>query len=179
MFRKVLATIAIFASSLSTTYAGSFYIGPGAEWESVSINSNHYQGVGPRIVAGYGEWVTYSFFMAGEIAGTPRSIVINNEPKNGKSIKMKYSYSASVIPGFPMDETLMIYARLGYQYSRFDKQDVDKGGFLAGVGLDTNLTPCWDLRFEYDYTKYGNINSTGKPRENAFILDAIYRFYTL
>ena len=178
MLKKLLATTVIFASSLSTALAGSLYIGPGLEWQNVSMHSNHYQGLSPKLSLGYGEWVNESFFMAGEFSGAPWSIDMNNEPKNGKSLKLKYSYAASVIPGFPLDEMLMIYGRVGYQYSRFQQLDLGKGGVLLGLGLGVNLTPCWDLRAEYNYIKYGSIGNVGKPSAYEIYVGGVYRFYT-
>jgi hypothetical protein len=176
MFKKILAISVVFATSLSTAFAGSFYIGPSIAYDSLRAGHIRYAGIYPVLSGGYDDWVWDWLYIAGEIFASPKSIDVNNEPKNGENLKTKYIYGVSIIPGINLDEMLLAYVRFGFASAKFQELDTTKGGTELGIGLETKLMDCWSVRAEYDYAKYSSIPSAGSLRADAFSLGAVYRF---
>jgi len=179
MFKKIVITSVIFAGCLSTAWAGSFYLGPALTYEALKAGRIHYQGLSPVLYIGYGDWVREWLYIAGEIFGSPKSIDINNEPKNGVSLKTKYTYGASLIPGINLDDMIMAYARLGFVSAKFQDLNERKGGSQMGLGLDGKIMDCWSIRAEYVYTMYSSVSGVGSLRSDEFTLAAIYQLDSL
>jgi opacity protein-like surface antigen len=101
------------------------------------------------------------------------------------TLKNKYGYGLSFIPGLMLSDHTMIYARAGVVRTRFEdsvsgyKNRKTLTGGQVGLGLQTSLTQNVDLRGEYDFTTYGSQTIDGtkiKPRTDTFTLGLIYKF---
>jgi|SRR5579885_217354 opacity protein-like surface antigen len=176
MFKKILAITAIFVTSLSTAYAGAFYAGPAFEYDDFRAGHVRYSGIYPIVFGGYGDWVRDWLYVGGELFGGPKSIDVNNEPKNGQSLKTKYTYGVSIIPGVNLDDMLMAFIRFGFVSTKFQELETTKGGTQLGLGVESKVAECWSVRGEYIYTRYSSVSSAGNLRSDAFMLSGIYRF---
>ncbi len=177
MFKKILATTLIFAATLSTSYASSIYLGMGAVYEWIYHRDISYDGISPKLAVGYSEWLNESFYLAAEINGEPKSFDLHSSSRHGNSLKIDHSYAASGVVGTPLDNMIMAFVRLGYQYTRFEQLNEGKGGFLSGAGLLVNLTRCWDMQLEYNYVMYPSVANVSDPREQEGYLGFVYRLY--
>lgn len=186
MFKKVLSSIAILASTVGiASAAGSApYIGAGlGVAANTSNNSNNVFGsnrVMPfNVLAGYGGVVSDSFYLAGELNGTLGAGELNN----GGKLKTTYSYGASILPGVMLSDHTLAFARAGIVRSRFSSLNTNQTGGQFGLGLQTGLTQNVDLRGEYDFTAYrsvsqkiNGVNFSTSPRQDAFNVSLIYKF---
>lgn len=184
MFKRLLAASIIFASSLSSAYAewtdnywGCVYIAPSLAYESINANpSTRYEGVNPILALGYGGLVrrTYPIYAAIEIFGAPKSITIHNHKFNNPGLKTGYNIGGSIIPGYYLDDNLLLYVRIGALSTHFSNLDVTRTGFQAGIGLQVKLTSLWDLRAEYDNTSYSAIDGLSSPKSGTFLIGVMY-----
>lgn len=177
MVKKILFTSALFIGNLSSVFAGSFYLGPALNFESLRSNNNiRYEGLRAMAMGGYSVWVRDWLYLAAEVFGGPKPLDINNVPRHGLSLKTSYSYGGSLIPGIFLDDQIMPYARIGYLSTKFENPSTKKSAYQLGVGLEAKVIDCWSIRGEYDYVKYKNISGIGQVRTDEFNLAAIYRF---
>lgn len=197
MFKKLLVASAVLAAS-SVTFAGhykgdykgevacptcytySFMSGPyvGA---SLGVRNNYngipavYKGIEGTLSLGYAGVLTPAFYLAGEIfAGD--SWNVRNFPENGVSVRSTWTYGISLIPGMMLTDYVMAYVRLGAVRTRFSHEGENNTGWQVGVGGQTNLAPCWDLRGEYVYTGYRSDNDVGRPASDQFNIGVVYKF---
>jgi len=176
MFKKILAASALILGCPSITFAYSFYLGPGVAYEDIRGGGADYNGIGPRIIAGYGGIFRDSMYLAGEVFGEPRSITLQNtQSSTGVNLKARYSYGASLVPGYDIDGTLMAYGRLGISYVRFDKMNATRNGCQLGLGLEYRLNEVWSARGEYDYIAYSSVADVS-PRDNQILVSVLYHF---
>jgi opacity protein-like surface antigen len=117
-------------------------------------------------------------------------------------IRQRWSWGVSVLPGLMVLDHTMAYVRLGVVQTRFTNtatfSGIDEGvnrsfsasknenvwGWQAGVGLQTAISPCVDLRGEYVYTGYRSY-SLGRdefgsarvtPSNDQFNVGLVYKF---
>lgn len=185
MFKKIFYIVSIFVGSLSNLFAGTFYAVPTITYQSF-FNSDdvRYEAITGRLALGYGDLLNEWAFIAGEIFANPKSIKINDkpledsngEPINDLSLKTKYSYGVSVLPTMILDGMTKAYIRLGLIYTNFANFDQTERGYQVGIGLDFELTPCWVIRGEYDYNKYGSLDQLASVRAEEMNIGIVYTF---
>lgn len=177
MFKKLLlmTTILVSGSTFAAANSGAPYLGA-----SVGINDTTtsgggiYRGVPATVYAGYGAALNKNIYLGGEILGTLGTGTLNNTTYGAASLRTTYGYGASLIPGVLLNDNTMAFARAGVVRSRFsDANDTVTGGQI-GLGMQTNLMQNWDLRGEYDYTKYGSIGNMN-PHTDLFNVGLIYK----
>lgn len=108
--------------------------------------------------------------------------VINNynynvlgDARNG-SANSSWSYGISVLPGYMLNDQVLGFLRLGVLNTRFTTAGGNnETGGQVGLGMQTSLTPCWDLRGEWDYNFYNSMN-IGAPKSQQFNLGLLYKF---
>jgi opacity protein-like surface antigen len=182
MLKKFILASAVLASSASFAMnAPSPYVGGSIGITANTSSSNavgSYRGVPFNVFAGYGGVVNQSFYLAGELGATLATADIQD---NG--LKSSYGYGASIIPGVMLSDHTLGFARAGVVRARFPKQNSNSTGGEFGVGLQTSLTQCLDLRAEYDFIAYRSINGktggkayTASPRSDQFNLGLVYKF---
>lgn len=148
-------------------------------------------------------WILAPHFVVNtELFGNESSTSTSNQTINIASggtsqakLRMKYSYGASILPGFRFNQVGMLYLRAGVIRSAFylhqsippagsssvwDKKNVGGGQF--GVGLQTTVDTAgsWGVRGEYDYVTYNSFtvfSNTISARDNQFKLGVFYNFY--
>lgn len=157
--------------------AANYYLGAALAYDAYYLNELRYQSFSPRLVGGYGGWWTKWIYMAGELYGSPKDFKRSNNPQPNQTLKEKYTFGASLIPGVYLDNLLTGYLRLGVQYTKFDQTNSTRQGLQTGLGLDYAATGCWHVRGEYDFTKFDHLSNVGSPRLNEYVLSVIYHFY--
>ncbi len=203
MFKKLIIASAIFSISTGIAVAAP-YIGItlGAEagsWQlrnSAAKNTNFSpKGVHGGIFAGYGDLVSESIYLGGEIFADLSSANTGNHNIDnvGTTARLRttYSYGASFIPGVKIGADTMVYAKVGVVRTRFElnqnpspsivnypSENTVTGGQL-GLGVQTGLTKCVALRGEYVYSKYSKFNANSNrisPSNNQFNVGLVYNF---
>lgn len=181
MLKKLLAGTALCFASLTTANAGVFYIGPTLSYESITTsNSISYNGTTLRPALGYGTMLgDTAFYLGAEIFAGLKPLTINNNAKNGISLKPSYSYGISALPGYFFDQDTLGYLRVGPIVQRFDQVGETKTGFEVGIGLAYSFADCWNVSGEFDYMKYPSFAGVSGPREGQFTLGLHYIFATV
>jgi opacity protein-like surface antigen len=175
MLKKLVIISALFISSLSHLYAG-FYVGPSLNFEAYNASNIRYEGLRPMLTAGYGTNFRNLLYISIEAFGGPKSITINNVPRNGNSLKTKWSYGGSLLPAYIIDQDLLLYLRLGLVSTNFEKLNTIKSGREIGIGLQAQVLECWSVRGEYDYLQYSSLSEIGQLRADEFNVAIIYQF---
>lgn len=161
------------------SYAGVFYMGPSLQYESVKAdNGDSYQTLSPRLTVGYGKKIQFPYYVAGELFAVAGNI--QGHPSNS-SLKNTPSVGASLLPGFMLDDHTFLYGRLGVISTHFSTANSYTWGGQVGFGIETAITDSWDIRSEYIFTQYGNINSNesssiGAPHSNMIAIGLIHHF---
>lgn len=119
------------------------------------------------------------------------------------SIKDNNNFGVSLLPGIKVNNTTLVYVRLGYNWSQisvdedvldsdrfgrfgrkhpieFEDTEVTQGGFNYGVGVESSFYENLSLRAEYTHTGYKSFDtevvSEVSPSDNQFMLSVIYHF---
>lgn len=180
MFKKLLATSAIFVGSLSTAFAtGSFYLGPSLTYMDLTSDVVNYTGLTPGLYLGYGAWARDWLNLSVEVFGKTKSYNIDSNNKDSINLKTDYNLGISLVPAANLDNVLLGFLRLGYVRTKFSSFDETKGGFQLGVGIEGELVECWNLRGEFDYTQYNSLDEIGTVKSKEVTLALIYRFEPL
>ncbi len=177
MLKKILlAAIATTTFSLSAVaLANSFYVGPTIMIQDSMTNSSAYRGVNPKMTFGYGGVGDEAYF-GGEIFAIPGSASLTDTHLPGaESAKMSRSFGASIIPGMAIAAQTVGFARLGFITTKFTGPNIYKTGGQIGLGMQTAVSPNWDVRGEYDYTVYGSVGQIGSPKVDEYSLGFLYR----
>lgn len=117
-------------------------------------------------------------------------------------VRQRWSWGASVLPGLMVLDHTMVYARLGVVQTRFENvaslsiaaeglsastsanNNKTIWGWQGGVGFQTAISPCVDLRGEYVYTGYRSYNlgrdrfgsAKVTPSNDQFNVGLVYKF---
>jgi opacity protein-like surface antigen len=154
---------------------------------TLSAGSNAFVAIGASYVAGNAE------FSAGNTGtgGTNAAKSFTGEIKD--------HYSIYIQPGYAVNNSSAIYAKLSYNHADFNlsgatvtKQPGDLEGWGYGVGLKTFLTPNAYVQVEASYTEYDSLRATatntnsegatstqtvtGKPKIAAGTISVGYKF---
>jgi len=173
---KLLSTITIFTVSTSLSYAGLFYMGPSLEYESVKGDDSSYQTLSPRLTLGYAEKLDYPYYLAGELFAVAGNI--SGHPDDS-GLKNTPSFGIAILPGMMISDNTFLYGRLGTITTDFSAADSYTWGGQIGAGIETAITDTWDIRTEYIFTQYGELNgdsSMGSPHSNTVAIGVIHRF---
>lgn len=182
MYKKVILASAILAATVSVAAANPApYVGAslGVINNTVTVNNNSYgafRGVPFSLFAGYGGIVSQSFYLAGELTGTFATANISDN----STLKTTYGAGLSVLPGVMVNDSTLVFARLGVVRSHFNQGSTRNGGEI-GAGLQTSLTQNVDLRGEYDFVAYKSKDFSGPfgstsvaPRSDQFTVGLVY-----
>lgn len=140
-----------------------------------SRDSGAYRGIEGTLSAGYGTMLSPCWYLAGEFFGGD-SINLQDHHAGVQGVRTSWSYGLDVIPGFMLTDYVLAYARGGVVRTRFSDRGVNATGGRAGLGLQTSLCQCWDLRGEYVYTYYGSVSTLGKPQSDQVNVGLVYKF---
>lgn len=173
MFKKILFTLILSVITSSFAYA-SGYIGLSSGVVVNTSDTSNYRGVPLNVFGGYGADVGSSFYLGGELFITPLTGELSTSSVG--NLRTTYGYGISFVPGMQFSEHTMGYARLGLIRTRFDGLNDNANGAQFGLGIETNLTPHWNVRGEYAVTSYSEIQGNSSLRADQFNLGVLYRF---
>lgn len=211
MLKKI--SIAILLMSSTAAFADNMLPYLGAEigydtgkWKIKDVtgvkNTQNANGGLGGLFAGLSWTLAPQFVVNTEIFGNESSTSTSNQTINitggGTSqakMRMKYSYGASLLPGFKFNNAGMLYLRAGYLRSLFAWHQsippttatsnwgyTNAGGGQFGIGLQATVGEYgnWGIRGEYDYVTYNTFtvfNNTVTARDNQFKIGVLYNFY--
>lgn len=205
MFRKLIIASAVLALSSNLAYAHKNFKGeqgePVYKGEApcpVEVyTAGPYVGlsVGPRInvsgspsvaeeftgilSAGYGALWDQTYYLAGEVFVQDSAKLKSWDNYYGASGRDTWGAGLSVLPGYMLTPHVLGFLRLGWEESHFTNtatSNTNKGGWIVGLGGQTNIVQNWDLRGEYDYTQYNRVTNVGKVLSHQFVLGLVYKF---
>ena len=150
-------------------------------------NFNHepsmFRGVEGQLSLGYGMMMDPAFYLAAELFIHDTAKVseyraaFDADLDNDNSVKTQFGYGLSIIPGYLITDHVLAYMRLGVVRDKFAQHHAgSKTGGQAGLGLQTNIAPNWDLRAEYDYSVYSSAHEIGNVRADTFNVGVVYRW---
>lgn len=176
------------------------------------INST---GIVGGILGGYGKYFGKTFFgtkpylgvevfVNASSAQADHELTLTNGPETHQlntSIKENNNYGIGLIPGLRINNTTLLYARVGYNWSQIsidedifdsgitnpllnpiESEDtlLTRGGLSYGLGVETTFYENLSLRAEYTHTDYQSFESSFdsqlKENDNQFMLSVIYHF---
>lgn len=184
MLKKLFCIGLLSLSATTISWGNGLYFGPSLGYETVwsdsvpGVSTVRYQGIDPRLTVGLGGIVGADhIYMAGEIWGM-RSVELHNStqgyPSSVASLSVSWSFGAGLLVGYKFDQVLMGFVRLGALDSRFENLEVWRMGYQGGIGLDYMISPCWDARLEYDYTRYNSVSIVDNPNMTTFFASVLY-----
>lgn len=176
MFKKLLVASAVLAASSTVAFAAAPYVGASMGIKDNTSSHANYRGFDTNLSLGYGGVVSQNFYLAAEAFVVPFDATITNNNGHGDSIRTSYGYGLSIIPGLMLTDHTMGYARVGAIGSRFTTPGQTAAGGQLGLGMQTSLTPCVDLRGEYVYTSYRSVSGIHSPKSDQFNLGLVYKF---
>jgi opacity protein-like surface antigen len=186
MFKKCLFLTTLLASNIATASYGPYpYVGAGIGITANTSTSNtygSYRGVPIDLLLGFGGLVYQNFFLAGELTATLYTADLSNQG----AVRTNYGAGISILPGIELCDHTLLFARLGAVRTHFSQVRVPTTSTTAnltgaefGVGMQANVTQNIDIRGEYNFITYGNLNAGGysaKPRSDVFMTSLIYKF---
>ncbi len=175
MFKKIVVAGAVFAVTSTVAFAaGAPYLGASVGIVDNLAQGGNFRGAPLTVNGGYGAVLNQNFYLAGEVFATVGTLTLkNNSTMN--NLQTTYGYGASFIPGLMLSDHTMTYARLGVVKTRFTTYSKTVTGGQIGLGLQTSVTQNWDLRGEYDYTKYNKFSGISATTD-AFNIGLVYKF---
>jgi hypothetical protein len=175
MFKKFMMTSVILAgSAMVNSYAGNLYLGPTLFVQDNIAGRSNYRGLHPRMSLGYADSFE-DFYLSGEIFAVPFSATLQDNGNGGDSARTTRTYGASLLPGAMITQHILGYVRLGVVTSVFSGPNTSRAGAQMGLGLQTCLTPYWDLRAEYNYTTYRSAPDIGAIKSDQMGVGLIYK----
>jgi len=170
---------------------------------SVAVNSRVSRspsGLIGGLFLGYGRYVSQMVYLGGEVFGNYSNASGNNTYQNAyySRVSAYGSYGVSFLPGLKVNDSTLVYVRLGYNRVRLNVKESGtnvasgasnstsnwSGGFQYGVGAETALAANWSVRGEFNHTDLSSFNSSlatatrtsFKPRDNQALLGVVYHF---
>lgn len=195
----VLATV--FAAPLATAASAAPFDGPfvGAQvgWQSEKMRDVKSSfGVAPvdekkesvtgGIFAGYDKAINARFVVGAEAGLNFASDdeVQASAAGNNYSIDPKYSFDLTARAGYLVNPQTLIYVRGGYTNARvhttvtnaagMKSASDNEDGWLAGAGVERQITQNVSARVEYRYSKFGE--NGGKDQRHRVLAGLSYRF---
>lgn len=170
----IISTLSTFFLS-TLAVAGNMYLGPTLFVVDNQASNSSFRGVYPRLMFGYSD-VFEDLYIAAEAFVVGSTFTLDdNTPNSHYSTKTTQSYGLAIIPGFSINNTTMGFFRLGVITSKFSGPSVYGSGVQWGAGIETVLTPYWDVRAEYNYTTYRTVSNLGAVKSDQVGLGLVYK----
>jgi opacity protein-like surface antigen len=176
MLKKIMTGCTLLFSCITVSHAAALYMSPTFFLKANTSGSNNDRELSPRFSLGYGGNTTQYYYFGGEIFVNPFSALVTNHHQTGPTIRNTHSFGISIIPGVRLNESSMLYARIGGIDSHFTYNNNNDVGLQVGLGLLTTVSMNWDIRGEYNYTTYRSMTGIGAPRSDWYGIGAVYRF---
>lgn len=176
MKKRISWILAAALFSCHAAQAGNIYLGPEVFVQANTTPSSNYRGLFPRLSVGYAQLFDKDFYLALEAFGVPTMATLADNHNNGAvSARSTRSIGASIIPGGMLTENVLAFARVGVLNTQFTAPNSARWGGQIGVGLQTSLTPYWDLRAEYIYSAYKTVPTLGAVKSDQMGVGLIYK----
>lgn len=200
-----LATILLSAAAYASPFNGP-YVGLQGGYESFNIKGSGTgsgplagdsaainfgaEGLNGGLFAGYGKQFGKLYLGLEAEANVGSATSNNNITLTTGTITAnashKYDFAASLRPGFMLNDTVLIYTRLGAVKSRFDangNNNKSLTGFRTGLGAEAIISSNVTARLDWAYTAYqsdtliypnGIVNLS--PDSSTFRIGLAYNF---
>lgn len=173
----LLASVAVTGTAQAQTFEGP-YIGVAAVrdayeiqgvLEDVTIDGFSANGYGAALYAGYDLPLSANIFAGLEANATLTGAALTLSDDDFKSqIKARESFGFSTRLGYKVADATGIYARVGYQRTKFkatfdgDSENSTQEALVYGAGLETGLSNKTSVRAEYTIEDYDSTTSNSK-----------------
>jgi opacity protein-like surface antigen len=149
------------------------------------------------LFGGYGAQVG-NFYLGGELEAELAKTHSNNEREGGGrsfSLEKQWSYGASLRAGYAVNNTALLYARVGVVQTRFDvdfargnnslSAQYTKTGLRYGGGMEFPAANDLIVRLDYTHTSYPEFSLVTppageveryRPKEDLFRLGVLRQF---
>lgn len=167
------------------------------------------KGFAGRLFAGYGKYINEEYYLGAELfintTDADASYAFHNKFFDySTKVDVGYGYGISFLPGFKVDDTDLVYIRLGYNWVNIQAKETATDltgpvtfhstannisrGFSYGIGMESWIACNLSLRAEYTHTNYSKFNnfnliafpdeihSSFNPTDNQFMLDMNFHF---
>lgn len=166
-------------------------------WQGGSYSQDYsVSGLAGGVFAGARFDVTPRVFLAPEVnIGTSNADGgWTNSSGTSYELEAKNSYGIALLTGYSIAEATDVYARLGYQRTKFEAtyagpnfdSEIDSdtfGGFRYGVGMETAIGAQTALRLDWSQTRYSSESfdkqwgtRTFDPTESLFQVGVVVSF---
>lgn len=166
--KKQALLLAVLASVSSfNSYAGNTYIGAGLGIQSIEASTSKFRGWRPGLFLGYGANMDDDndcYYLAGELAISWASEMSDQYVTRKQSLRISPELSVSLLPGMKIVPDTMGYLRFGLGEGRQRATSDWLRSVIFGAGLEYDLTPCWSIRGEVDYSIFKSVAVIGVPR---------------
>lgn len=161
---KTRTSLSIFLLSLLPFAAiadGNTYVGASLSAQRITSSQATFQGWRPGLFIGYGANMPDCYYLGGEFLASWVTATENKANFRNQSLRLQPSLGLSFIPGMYFTESTMAIARFGIGTSKMQAANKWISDIVVGGGLESSLTPSWNVRLEYDYTIYGKTGNGG------------------
>jgi opacity protein-like surface antigen len=171
---KKLSLALVTAISIFPCFAGNFYFGPGISLQDTYAEDSSYRGVNPKFSFGYGQHFNEFWYVGTEANASFGTATLQTGGTN--NLKTSNTFGLSLLPGIQLTPDTLAFTRFGLVNSYFNEPDKRQTGGQLGLGLETHLTPSWEVRGEYTYSEYSNMINIGTPKTSAFTFGFVHNF---
>ena len=151
------------------------------------------------LFAGYGQYFNDYYYLGGELLGNYSNAQSSTSTSSSaagtlysQTMNVYGSWGLSLLPGLKVNDTSLLYARLGYRWDRMKVNEFDpalsagnvnttkwSNGFNLGLGIETLITCDWSVRTEYNHTWNNSFHTTLtganiQPAYNQVMLGLVY-----
>ncbi len=154
------------------------------------------------LYAGYGMYFngwTMPFYLGAEIFGNGSNASQSQSAAFGTgsvytNVNVRGDWGVSALPGLKVNDSSLVYVRLGWDQARFNTQETFalgatsinasqntwRSGFNYGVGLETAVYQNVSIRGEYTHTNFGSstssLGTSYSLSNNRFMAGLTYHF---
>lgn len=179
MFKARWLPMIVLMAFMPVSYA-TFYIGPGAVYQTVNVTGARYDDIAPKLTVGFSG--TFPCPLSPLYAGIEGFYIpttvnltnnISNIPDTSVNLKTNYSIGAAILAGFDLDKVFKPYGRVGVLSTYFSTYKGNRSAYQVGLGFDVTVSQSWGARGEYNYNIYQSI-SGAQPKQQELGISIFY-----
>ena len=177
MFKKIVFAGLILLSSPALAKDAGFYVAPSVFVVDATSSTSSAIQVSPRFSIGYANNFSQYYYLGGELFVNPGSVMVSKRETYGRpTLQTTYSLGASLLPGVRLNETSMLFFRIGGVETHFVHKNNNDLGLQVGIGIQTTVSYSWSIRGEYIYNTYYSMTGISAPRADWYGIGGVYRF---
>lgn len=183
-----------FGGGVGAVVRGTESAGPGGTAQGPDLGGD---GIFAEVTAGYDHMVSERVLLGGFIDAHVGNIAFSVDNLLGAgeiSLKNRYGFDVGARAGYLLTPSTLGYALAGYTWQNMKldipveapfNTEMDRSGYVLGLGMETVVGGNWTLKSEYRYANYGSkavIEDVGfgalkfEPSTHTFHVGANYRF---